>query len=112
MNSSGQRATELLPELAQQAYETFWAQWFTSRQFTPWLDLTEEERIRWRAVVDCVRDNVSTNRWSAFSDKELVIFDYYLDIEVENQPSETRLKMVEELQAELSRRHATGEGEK
>jgi hypothetical protein len=55
--------------------------------------------------------NRRANRWSAFSDEELVIFDYYLDIEVENQPSETRLKMVEELQVELSRRHATGEGE-
>jgi hypothetical protein len=44
------------------------------------------------------------NRWAAFTNKELEIFDYYLDIEVEHSPSETRLSMVKELQAELSRR--------
>ena len=57
-------------------------------------------RIGWR---EC-RRRAEANRWVAFTNKELEIFDYYLDIEVEHSPSETRLSMVKELQAELSRR--------
>jgi hypothetical protein len=51
--------------------------------------------------------NRRIDRWANYSNEELEIFDYYLDIEAENSPSAARLKMVDQIQAEqLARRKA------
>jgi transcription elongation factor Elf1 len=49
--------------------------------------------------------NTRANRWSAFSDEELK------DISLTYSPFGRQPKFFEETKAELSRRHATGEGE-
>jgi hypothetical protein len=124
-NSSGQRATGLLPCPGEEAYVAYCvAKYISSEKWSRycWTLLQDHEKKQWRKAAQAAIK--SANRWSDFSDEELKLLDICLEcscrydeeLDAIQNGIEDELRHRGETREmrewpELTRRHATGEGE-